>query len=125
MGHWWNGWSSALDLGNPKTVAWLQGVLGTLRTEFGIDGFRFGQRRRGMVAAPRVADLEAYTLAWNRIGLAWPLNEYREAWRTAGLSLAQRQQDKYHQSGGPVRHREPDPERARAGVTGHALPART
>ncbi|GAA4969234.1 glycoside hydrolase family 31 protein [Yinghuangia aomiensis] len=121
VGHWWNGWSSALDLGNPKTVAWLQGVLGTLRTEFGIDGFKFDGGDAEWWRRLGVADPEAYTLAWNRIGLAWPLNEYREAWRTAGLPLAQRQQDKYHLWEGRFGIESLIPNALAQALTGHAF----
>ena len=37
------------------------------------------------------------TLAFSRIGLKWPLNEYRASWKTAGWPLAQRLRDKEHE----------------------------
>ncbi|WP_328972293.1 glycoside hydrolase family 31 protein [Streptomyces sp. NBC_00239] len=93
---WWNGWSAGLDLLDPRARAWLTGRLEALRDDIGIDGFKFDGGDAPWWRALGCADPEAYTRAWNRFGTDWPLNEFRDAWRAAGLPLAQRQQDKYH-----------------------------
>ncbi|MCF2528091.1 glycoside hydrolase family 31 protein [Yinghuangia soli] len=121
VGHWWNGWSSALDLLNPEAVTWLQDQLTRLQSDFGIDGFKFDGGDAEWWRRMGIADPEAYVLAWNRIGLAWPLNEYREAWRTAGLPLAQRQQDKYHQWEDRFGIESLIPNALAQAVTGHAF----
>lgn len=121
VGHWWNGWSSALDLGNPEAVAWLDGALRDLRDEFGVDGYKFDGGDAEWWRRLGVADPEAYTHAWNRVGLDWPLNEYREAWRTAGLPLAQRQQDKYHLWEGRFGIESLVPNALAQALTGHAF----
>jgi alpha-glucosidase (family GH31 glycosyl hydrolase) len=121
VGLWWNGLSASLDLGNPEAVAWFQKTLQHLHTEFGIDGFKFDGGDAEWWRQLGVADPEAYTHTWNRLGLAWPLNEYRDAWRTAGLPLAQRQQDKYHQWDGRFGVESLIPNALAQAVTGHAF----
>ncbi|MYS82765.1 glycoside hydrolase family 31 protein [Embleya scabrispora] len=93
---WWNGYSAGLDLLDPNATAWLRAQLTELQESIGIDGFKFDGGDAPFWRALGVADPEAYTHAWNRFGAQWPLNEFRDSWRAAGLPLAQRQQDKYH-----------------------------
>ncbi|WP_439681155.1 glycoside hydrolase family 31 protein [Embleya sp. MST-111070] len=121
VGLWWNGISAALDIGKPEAVAWIQHALDRLHNELGVDGFKFDGGDSGWWRQLGVADPEAYTHTWNRIGLAWPLNEYRDAWRTAGLPLAQRQQDKYHQWEGRFGVESLIPNALAQAVTGHAF----
>jgi alpha-glucosidase (family GH31 glycosyl hydrolase) len=95
IGRWWNGYSAGLDLLKPDAVMWLERRLGALR-ELGVDGFKFDGGDSSFYAQLGCARPEAYTAAWNAIGLDHPLNEYRAGWRAAGLPLAQRQRDKHH-----------------------------
>jgi alpha-glucosidase (family GH31 glycosyl hydrolase) len=97
---WWNGHSAILDATNPAAAAWFTAELDKLVTEFGIDGFKLDA---GDPDYYRADDSCATTLqpvdhchAFNRIGLRWPLNEYRAAWKCAGWPLAQRLKDKNH-----------------------------
>ncbi|MDI2125851.1 glycoside hydrolase family 31 protein [Yinghuangia seranimata] len=121
VGWWWNGWSAALDLLNPDTTAWLNTHLTMLRDELGVDGFKFDGGDAPWWRQLGCADPEAYTHAWNRFGLGWPLNEFRDSWRAAGLPLAQRQQDKYHQWEGQFGLESLIPNALAQAVTGHAF----
>ncbi|GFZ93049.1 glycoside hydrolase [Paenibacillus marchantiophytorum] len=97
---WWNGHSAVLDCTNPLAVAWIQDQLDALRSDYGIDGFKLD-----------AGDLEFYepddrsylkttpngqSEAWARVGLKYPLNEYRACWKLAGQPLVQRLKDKQH-----------------------------
>lgn len=93
---WWNGFSALLDPSNPAAVAWLTGELDALMRETGVDGFKFDG---GDVRDYRPDDRAAATPAgqceaWARIGLRYPMNEYRACWRLGGHPLAQRLHDK-------------------------------
>ena len=101
---WWNGYSAVLDLTNPKTVDWFKGQLNHLRTEYGVDGFKFDagdpEYYRADDKCHLPSDGAIQCEAWARIGLSYPLNEYRACWKMAGQPLAQRLRDKLHAWGG-------------------------
>ncbi|MGH3703986.1 MAG: glycoside hydrolase family 31 protein [Agromyces sp.] len=94
---WWNGYSGVLDLTNPATVEWLHSRLEHLRTTYGIDGFKFdaGDPRfyRDDDISHTPATPNEHCESWARIGLNYPLNEYRACWKLAGQPLGQRQTD--------------------------------
>lgn len=118
---WWNGWSAGLDLLDPRARAWLTGRMEALRDGIGIDGFKFDGGDAPWWRSLGCADPEAYTHAWNRFGADWPLNEFRDAWRAAGLPLAQRQQDKYHLWEGRFGLASLIPNALAQALTGHAF----
>ncbi|MGW1993490.1 glycoside hydrolase family 31 protein [Embleya sp. NPDC001921] len=118
---WWNGYSAGLDLLDPDATQWLRGRLSELQESIGIDGFKFDGGDAPFWRALGVADPEAYTHAWNRFGAEWPLNEFRDSWRAAGLPLAQRQQDKYHLWEGRFGLDSLIPNALAQSVTGHAF----
>jgi alpha-glucosidase (family GH31 glycosyl hydrolase) len=97
---WWNGFSAVLDCTNPETVAWYQGVLGEL-VELGVDGFKLdagdSEHYRADDQAYAPTHPSGHSLAFSKIGLKWPLNEYRASWKTAGWPLCQRLRDKEHE----------------------------
>ncbi|TDC76802.1 glycoside hydrolase family 31 protein [Streptomyces hainanensis] len=95
VGEWWNGFGAALDLLDPDAPRWLSRALEEL-TRLGVDGFKFDGGEPPFYAALGRPDPHAYTVAWNRFGLDYPLNEFRDAWLAANLPLAQRQRDKAH-----------------------------
>lgn len=95
IGKWWNGYSAGLDLLQPEAVQWLERRLAPLR-ELGVDGFKFDGGDRSFYAEIGCVRPEEYTAAWNAIGLAHRLNEFRAGWRAGGFPLAQRQRDKHH-----------------------------
>ena len=95
---WWNGFSAMLDVTNPVAVDWLCGELDALRTDFGVDGFKFdaGDLRDYQFdditfGAASPTDL---CQAWSRIGQQYDYNEFRASWKSGGTPLAQRLHDK-------------------------------
>lgn len=96
---WWNGSSAIIDLSNPDGIQWFKKQLNNMVKEYGVDGFKLD-----------AGDPEYYTGTYSfgdyepndhcesfaRIGLEYPLNEYRACWKMAGQPLAQRLRDKSH-----------------------------
>jgi alpha-glucosidase (family GH31 glycosyl hydrolase) len=97
---WWNGASACIDLSNPKAMEWFKGRLDYLVNEYGVDGFKFdaGDARfyTGGVVSYKTNIPNDHTTLFAQLGLNYPLNEYRAAWKMAGLPLAQRLRDKTH-----------------------------
>jgi alpha-glucosidase (family GH31 glycosyl hydrolase) len=105
MIRWWNGTSAVLDFSNPKAREWFRGRLQHLVDDYGVDGFKLDAGdslfylptvpgRPVASFAPRTP--EEHCLDFARVGLDFPLNEYRACWRMAGQPLAQRLRDKDH-----------------------------
>lgn len=97
---WWNGHSAALDLSNDEAASWFKGSLRKLSKEFGVDGFKFDgadfphYRKEWIYKNARHSN--AIAEAYARIGLSFPLNEFRSCWKMGGQPLAQRLCDKPH-----------------------------
>lgn len=99
---WWNGYSAALDLSHSEAVVWLDAQFEKLLCA-GVDGFKFDagdssyydekQETFGGVSRDEMSHL------WCLYGEKYPLNEYRAAWRSGGMSLMQRLCDKPHSWG--------------------------
>lgn len=104
---WWNGASACVDLSNPKAMEWFKGRLDYLVNEFGVDGFKFDAGDAGFytdnVVSFNVKIPNDHTAWFAELGLHYPLNEYRAAWKMAGLPLAQRLRDKTHKWGDLVK----------------------
>ncbi len=98
--HWWNGASALLDFTNPAAVNWFAAQLTRLQQVYGVDGFKFDAGDANFYPLTTLASQpvlpNAHTELYAKIGLQYPLNEYRAAWKTAGQPLAQRLLDKYH-----------------------------
>lgn len=99
MIEWWNGFSAVLDLSNPVAEQWFKAELQVLQTEFGVDGFKLDAgdakfyatgKSKGNVSA------NEQTMLFGKIGLDFPLNEYRAMWKMGGQPLAERLHDKNH-----------------------------
>ncbi len=98
---WWNGASACLDLSNPKTQQWFEERLKFLMDEYGVDGFKFDAGdadfyANGIVSFIPGTNPNDHTTYFAKIGLKFPLNEYRASWKMAGLPLVQRLRDKNH-----------------------------
>lgn len=97
---WWNGASACLDLSNEKTRDWFRQQLDHLEQEYGVDGFKFDAGDAdfyiGDVISYNASTPNDHTTYFARIGLDYPLNEYRASWKMAGLPLVQRLRDKGH-----------------------------
>ena len=97
---WWNGASACVDLSNPKAQKWFKGRLDHLVNEYGVDGFKFDAGDAGFytndVVSFNAKIPNNHTSYFAELGLHYPLNEYRVAWKMAGMPLAQRLRDKTH-----------------------------
>ena len=97
---WWNGASACLDLSNPKTREWFQEQLDYLVEEYGVDGFKLDAGDADFYTGDVISFNEStpndHTTYFAKVGLKYPLNEYRASWKMAGLPLAQRLRDKGH-----------------------------
>ena len=97
---WWNGYSALLDLTNEETVAWYREQNQRLMDTYGVDGFMFDAGDPGYY---RDSDQSAvfshasdHCRWYNKLGLHYPLNMYRAAWKFAGKPLAQCLGNKLH-----------------------------
>ncbi len=97
---WWNGASGCLDLSNPKTQDWFKERLDYLVNEFGVDGFKFDAGDADFYSKDIISyntdSPNDHTSYFAKLGLEYPLNEYRASWKMAGLPLVQRLRDKKH-----------------------------
>jgi len=100
---WWHGWSSMIDLSNPKAFAWFQGELDELVEKYGIDGFKFDggdpwqHRLTDVSFTPQTPNDHCTDFA--RLGLKYSIAEYRACWKLGGTHLIQRVRDKAHKWG--------------------------
>lgn len=98
MIRWWDGVSAVLDLTKPVAYDWFRTELKTLQQTTGVDGFKFDGGDwyfyPGYTTSPDHASTHAER--FGQLGLEFPLNEYRVAWKMGGKPLAQRLQDKRH-----------------------------
>lgn len=99
MVKWWNGVSALLDFTNPEALAWFHSQLDFLQSTYGIDGFKFdagdSDFYKGTVAS-QTASPNTHSELHGKIGLEYPLNEYRAMWKMGGQPLVQRLRDKTH-----------------------------
>lgn len=98
---WWNGYSACLDLTNPAAKQWLRDKLNILRTKYHIDGFKLDAGDAYFYDHPgllsyKKASPNDHSEAWAKVGLDYPLNEYRAMWKMGGEPLVQRLADKDH-----------------------------
>jgi alpha-glucosidase (family GH31 glycosyl hydrolase) len=97
---WWNGYSACLDLTNPGARNWYKTQLDTMRSQYGVDGFKFDAGdidfyTSGIVTYEKKNANEQCEL-WGTFGDYYPLNEYRAMWKRGGQPLAERLRDKKH-----------------------------
>ncbi len=96
---WWNGASALLDFTTPAATDWFQSQLDLLVDTYAVDGFKLdggdAEYYTGLVANEAVS-ANAHTELYGRIGLKYPLNEYRAMWKMGGQPLAERLRDKAH-----------------------------
>jgi alpha-glucosidase (family GH31 glycosyl hydrolase) len=103
---WWGGFGAVADLTNPYGRQWLKGRLDFLVKTYGVDGFKFDggdaehYSARQMLTPGRAFQANAtpneHSELYARVGLDYPLNEYRACWKMGGQALAQRLRDKNH-----------------------------
>jgi alpha-glucosidase (family GH31 glycosyl hydrolase) len=96
---WWNGASALLDFTNPKAVDWFRSRLDYLQSTYHVDGFKFDGGDSSFycgISTSHPASPNALTELYGRIGLDYPLNEYRAMWKMGGQPLGERLSDKAH-----------------------------
>lgn len=99
MVQWWNGYSAVLDFTDTVAGNWFNGELHRLMTTNKIDGFKFdaGDPEYYVdVFGKKNVEPNVHAELFAKIGLAYPLNEYRATWKMGGQPLAQRLRDKGH-----------------------------
>jgi alpha-glucosidase len=96
---WWNGVSALLDFTNPEAVAWFRSQLDYLQATYRVDGFKFdggdSEFYKGTVDSRSVSP-NTHSELHGKIGLEYPLNEYRAMWKMGGQPLVERLRDKRH-----------------------------
>ncbi len=103
---WWDGFSNVIDLSHPKGVKWYKDQLDWLMKTYEVDGFKFDG---GDAIHYSLERFLSTFLSYNRditpnehselyvkIGLDYPFNEYRAAWKMGGEPIAMRLRDKNH-----------------------------
>ncbi|HSD63282.1 MAG TPA: glycoside hydrolase family 31 protein [Ignavibacteriaceae bacterium] len=97
---WWNGASALLDFTNPSAEKWFKEQLKSLMQKYGIDGFKFDAGDpnfyTGKILSARNVTPNEHSELFAKIGLEFPLNEFRACWKMGGQPLAQRLRDKRH-----------------------------
>jgi alpha-glucosidase len=100
MINWWNGYSACYDLTNPAAFDYFVNLLKDVQRKYGVDGFKFDagdvlfydpDYTLGYKSDAASTD---HTMAWAKVGLHFPLNEYRACWKMGGEALVQRLGDK-------------------------------
>lgn len=97
---WWDGQSALLDFTNPEAVKWFNRQLDFLVKEYEVDGFKLDAGdfsfypSTALSKEPATPNHQSELFA--KIGLRFPLNEYRACWKMAGQPLVQRLRDKNH-----------------------------
>lgn len=97
---WWNGKSASIDFSHPLGAAWFARQLATLQEKFGVDGWKFDAGDTESYKAHWVTKGECtpseMSEAYAKIGLEFPLNEYRACFKMGGQPIVQRLCDKGH-----------------------------
>ncbi len=97
---WWNGASGLLDLSDPKTRSWFREQLDNLQNQFHVDGFKFDagdfEHYENVFSHGHPASPQEQCMEYAKIGLSYPLNEYRAMWKMGGQPLVNRLRDKAH-----------------------------
>ncbi len=102
MIRWWNGYSACYDFTNPNTSKYFVALLKDTQERYGIDGFKFDAGDVNFYNEERIDSYKKdarstdHTMAWAKIGLQFPFNEYRACWRMGGEPLVQRLGDKHN-----------------------------
>jgi len=98
---WWNGASALLDFTNPSAEKWFKDRLKALVESYDVDGFKFDAGDPNFYADKIVSNKQItpneHSELFAKIGLEFPLNEYRACWKMGGQPLAQRLRDKRHE----------------------------
>lgn len=98
--NWWNGQSACYDFTNPAALDHYISLLKKVQIDYNIDGFKFDAGDNSFYNPKYIDSYKKdaisvdHTLAWAKIGLHFPFNEYRAGWQMGGQALVQRLGDK-------------------------------
>ena len=91
---WWNGRSAFVDFTHPLGAKWFARELKRLQDDYGVDGFKLDAGDMDEYPVPyethEKASPSELCEAYARIGLEFPLNEYRACFKMGGQPLVQR-----------------------------------
>ena len=97
---WWNGVSAFVDFTHPRGAKWFARELKRLQNDYGVDGFKLDAGDIEEYQEPYVTHVKSSPSelceAYAKIGLEFPLNEYRACFKMGGQPLVQRLCDKLH-----------------------------
>ncbi|SMO50349.1 glycoside hydrolase family 31 protein [Gracilimonas mengyeensis] len=97
---WWNGASGLLDLANPETQGWFKEQLDYLQETYHVDGFKFDagdyHHYENTYSVTGEVSRQEHSKLYGKVGLDYPLNEYRAMWKMGGQPLVNRLRDKAH-----------------------------
>jgi alpha-glucosidase len=88
-----------LDFTNPEAAEWFRARLDYLQSRYQVDGFKFDGGDSSFytgLAAAQLMSPNSHSELFGKLGLHYPLNEYRAMWKMGGQPLAQRLCDKSH-----------------------------
>ena len=97
---WWNGHSACYDLTNPEAFDHFTSLLKGMQQQYGVDGFKLDAGDVKFYDPQKISSYKKdatstdHSMAWAKIGLAFPFNEYRACWKMGGEALVQRLGDK-------------------------------
>jgi alpha-glucosidase (family GH31 glycosyl hydrolase) len=103
---WWDGFSNVIDLSHPNGAKWFRGKLDWLVNTYQVDGFKFDGGDAVHYSEERfLTTTQSYdpgitpnkhSELFVKVGLDYPFNEYRAAWKMGGQPIAMRLRDKNH-----------------------------
>ena len=103
---WWDGFSNVIDLSHPQGLSWYKRQLDYLVQTYGVDGFKldggdavhYSQERFLSPTISYQKDItpNEHSELFVKLGLDYPFNEYRAAWKMGGQPIAMRLRDKRH-----------------------------
>jgi alpha-glucosidase (family GH31 glycosyl hydrolase) len=106
---WWDGFSHVVDLSHPKGLKWFRDQLDYLVKTYDVVGFKFdggdaihySDTRFLSKTLSNIPDItpNEHSQLFVKLGLDYPFNEYRAAWKMGGQPIAMRLRDKEHSWG--------------------------
>lgn len=94
---WWNGASACYDLTNPAALQSFVNTLHQAQAKYGIDGYKFDAGDNNCYASVALDSKFStvdHTESYARLGLSFPVNEFRACWKMGNQPLVQRLGDK-------------------------------
>lgn len=99
---WWNGFSAMLNMANKADYDFFTGQLDYLKSEYGIDGFKFDGGALGRYAMSVSGDIlteltpAELNKAWNKLAEVYEYHEFKDTFNNAEVPTVQRLMDRSH-----------------------------